>query len=528
MLNINKMELPQDSLIGFLDDKILQKWNVIAGNESLRDAFARVAESIAEFEDNYSSGNKENFKTVIIEQLKSKKIISSTPILMNAGRYENKSLSACVVPPVDLKSDWRNIKMEVDELHFQGMGTGFNFDETDNPIALIKYLNQVSVDGMKNEKQLRPVGNMGIMSLNNPRIIEFINLKNNAENFHENWGFNLSVNISNNQVDKILKDEEVELSNGQKISADEILNNIANGIWLSGDPGLVFMDRVSVDNTIPEAGELISMAPCGEIGLASGESCQFSYINLGKFVNDGKIDYNDLQKTVDFSVHFLDNVIDYNIKNNNSTSTLITENKRKIGLGVCGFDDMLKKLSLTYGSDESIKIARDLFSFINYQSKISSVELAKQRGTFKMFPKSQLVGNSYLMNRLASQETSTVSKDDWLKLIDNIKVNGIRHCSTTALPPTGRSSQIIEASPSIEPNFKDFLQINSHKQIMMISEIQKFIDESISKTVNVKNETSVEEIKLVLLDSMKSNLKGITIYRDGSRLNQPNKFNKKL
>jgi ribonucleoside-diphosphate reductase alpha chain len=524
MYNINKIEFPINEPSGFLDDETLRKWNVLANDETLSDAYNRVGDSISSFEQGYG-GDAEAFKAEILRQLEGKKIVPSTPILMNAGRFEHTPLSACVAPPIELREDWGKIKAKVDELHFQGMGTGFNFDETDKPIELIKYLNQVSIDGKNNEKQLRPVGNIGIMSLNNPKIIEFINLKDGAEIKHEDWGFNLSVNLNNEQINKIINKEDIVLSNGEKITATEILDNIANGIWLSGDPGLVFMDRVKEDNTVPTLGDSVAMAPCGEVGLARGESCQFSYINLGKFIKDGVVDYEELKKTIDFSVHFLDNIVDYNIKNSSSTEgVMMAENKRKIGLGVCGFDDLLKKLSLEYGSDESLKLAADLFSFLNYQSKLASVELAKERGAFKKFAESQLASDSHLMNKLAAEETETVSRKDWLELIAEIKVSGIRHCATIALPPTGRSSQIISASQSIEPDFKDFLKISSHKQIEMIFVIQKFVDESISKTINVKNETSVEEIKQMLLDAMEHNLKGITIYRDGSRSNQPKKI----
>ena len=522
----SELEIKADNLPGFLDNETLRKWKIIGEKETLKDAFARVAKSVASFDSDYDDGDAVAFESNIMEQLLSKKIIPSTPILMNAGRFDNVPLSACVVPPVELKDDWSKIKAKVDELHFQGMGTGFNFDETDNPIYMIKFLNQVGIDGQKDERQLRPVGNIGTMSLDNPKIIEFINLKDDAEIRNEDWVFNLSVSLKDEQIDRILNNEDIALADSRRISANEILNNLAKAIWLSGDPGLVFMDRVKADNTVPGAGESISVAPCGEIGLARGESCQFSYINLGKVVNNGKVNYKELEDAVKFSIHFLDNVVDYNIKNNNNPESVsMLRNKRKIGLGVCGFDDLLRGLSLRYGSEESIKLAGELLSFINYHSKRASVELAKQRGAFEMFNESQFVGgNSHLMDRLASEQTEAVSAHEWLDLIKEIKEKGIRHCATISLPPTGRSSQVVGASQSIEPNFKDFLKVTSSEQISMIAAIQKFVDESISKTINVKNETTIDEIKQILLDSMAHRLKGITIYRDGSRSNQPEKM----
>jgi ribonucleoside-diphosphate reductase alpha chain len=522
----NESEMVKGDLPGFLDNETLRKWKIIGEKETLKNAFTRVAKSIASLESSYEDGDVAGFEAAIMSQLLLKKIIPSTPILMNAGRFENVPLSACIVPPIELKDDWLKIKTIVDELHLQGMGTGFNFDETDEPIRMIKFLNQVGIDGQKDERQLRPVGNIGTMSLDNPRIIEFINLKSNAEIGHEDWVFNLSVSLTDDQIGKILNKEDIDFLDGRKISANEILENLARAIWLSGDPGLVFMDRVRADNVVPSAGESVSVAPCGEIGLARGESCQFLYINLGKFVNKDKVNYEELEDAVKLSIHFLDNVVDYNIKNtSNLKSASMMRNKRKIGLGVCGLDDLLRSLSLRYGSEESIKLAGELLSFINYHSKRASVELAKQRGSFEMFDESQFAsGDSYVMNRLASEQTETVSKNEWLDLIKEIKERGIRHCATISLPPTGRSSQIIRASQSIEPNFKDFLEVASYEQISMMATIQKFVDESISKTINVKNETTIDEIKQILLDSMEHKLKGITIYRDGSRSNQPEKM----
>jgi ribonucleoside-diphosphate reductase alpha chain len=268
------------------------------------------------------------------------------------------------------------------------------------------------------------------------------------------------------------------------------------------------------------------MAPCGEVGLSRGETCQFSYINLGEFVKDGAVDYQALKETIAISMRFLDNVVDYNIVHHkNDQSRQMAEDKRKVGLGVCGFADLLKAMSLRYGSPESITLADNLFSFINFESKKASVALAKERGAFGAFKESELAtGSGKLLERLKSSVSQVVNTEDWLELVAEIKQSGIRHCSTIALPPTGRSSQVIGASQSIEPHFSEFLEVTSHEQLEMIATIQKFVDESISKTINVSHETTVEQIAQIIMDAIKHNLKGITIYRDGSRSNQPKKL----
>jgi len=263
----------KEVIYGFLDEKILKDWNVLGEDETLNDAFDRVAKSILLFDENYTGGDSKKFETDILEHLTSKRMIPNTTIIMNAGRFRDVPLSACAVPLVGLRDDLKNIKQQVDELHFQGMGTGFDLDEAENPIEMIKYLNQVGIEGQRNKKQLRPVGDMGTMSLNNPNIQEFINLKNNVDLDNEKWVFNLSVSLDDEQIQKIINNESIKLNNGKEIFVEEVLDDISESIWKSGDPGLLFIDRIRVDNTVPSAGESVSVAPCGEVGLAHGETC---------------------------------------------------------------------------------------------------------------------------------------------------------------------------------------------------------------------------------------------------------------
>lgn len=446
---------------------------------------------------------------------------------MNAGRFEKMPLSACTVPPIDLHNYLSEIKKSVDNSHFSGMGTGFHFDDIEDPIPLIEYLNQIGIDDQNNEKQLRPVGNMGTLSIDHPKIIEFIKLKTKDEN--KQWVFNFSVNIPNTILEEISKKGSITLKNGQRIDTEEILDIIAGSIHKTGDPGLVFVDRLNDDNQVPSAGEYESLAPCGEVGLSSGETCQFSYINLGEFVKNGKIDYEELEKTIFLAVRFLDDIVEYNISRySNDTSKNITKNKRKIGLGACGFADLLKSLKLAYDSEQARNIAENLFSHINYISKKASVQLAKERGAFGKFSESKYATEENIIKKYSEKPTEIITENQWAELEKEIKENGIRNCATIALPPTGRSSLIIGASQSIEPHFEGMLDISPEDQLLMTASIQKFIDESISKTVNVSKNTTIEQIKGIIKKSIALNLKGITIYRDKSRNYQPTKLNKNI
>ena len=228
------------------------------------------------------------------------------------------------------------------------------------------------------------------------------------------------------------------------------------------------------------------------------------------------------EKTIAMGIRFLDNVVEYNIsKYSDKVSQSITKSKRKIGLGACGFADMLDKLSINYKSQKAREIAEDLFSFINFISKKTSIELANERGSFEKFNESKYLTNNNILKKYSEHPTNKVSKKQWLELEEKIKKYGIRNCATIALPPTGRSSLLIGASPSIEPRFNKALEISPENQLLMVASIQKFVDESISKTINIPENSTVEDIKNILKTSMVLPLKGITVYRDKSRNHQP-------
>ena len=509
----------------FFNKSELSQFGISEKNESIEDVFNRTSIGIAQTETEFSNDivSIKRFRKKIMNSLLAQEFIPSTTVLMNIGRFENAPLSACAVPPVDLQGDLKKIKSSVNSFHLNGMGTGFNFDDIENPLEIIEYLNQIGIDGQNNEKQLRPVGNMGTISIDHPKILEFIKLKKGDAN--KKWVFNFSINITESALEKIQEGEDIVLKNGQKITSNQFLETIADSIYETGDPGLVFIDRLNADNQVPSVGEYQSLAPCGEVGLSIGETCQFSYINLGKFTKNGEIDYQRLKEVITLVVRFLDNVVEYNIaKHQNETSQQVTRKKRKIGVGVCGFADLLNKLDLDYNSKKARNLAKNLFSFINYCSKQASVELAKIRGSFEAFPESMYLTDQSIIKKYANRPTDTVPKNQWRNLEERIKQNGIRNCSTIALPPTGRSSLLIGASQSIEPYFSEILDITPEEQLLMTASIQKFTDESISKTVNIARSTTKEQIMEIIKSSIDLTLKGITIYRDDSRVGQPTKI----
>jgi ribonucleoside-diphosphate reductase alpha chain len=556
---------------------------IIDSEETYQNMVARVSELVINSETVYrEKPEADMFQKKVKTAMYRGEFIPSTTILTNAGRRTDRPLSACAVPPISLKEDYKKIKQIVDHYHQAGMGTGFNFDDLKNPVEMAMYLNEIAIEGLDSDLQDRPVGNMGIMTIDHPKIKEFISLKNGEEK-NERWAFNVSINITGEFMDAIDKGKPYHLKDGTKTDPKDLFETVCKSAWSCGDPGLMFLERFNEGNPAPQAGEYKSIAPCGEVAMTEGETCQFSYINVAKFMNKkGEIDYKKLEETVYDVTRFLDDALDISLeKYENETTIEVMTKKRKIGIGMCGLAKLFLKMKIIYGSEKSIEVARDLMAHITYHSKLASVKLSKERGPFPLyFEEETLIGNSFIFNRYGKEKSKTVSQKMWNHLDTEITKHGIRNISTTALPPTGRSAIVIDTSQSIEPYFmfdfnnKDLqdvlkkqlsennisnketrqiisklkngeeiknidlvpkniqelyvtaLDVDPKKEVDMIAALQKFTDESISKTVNLPEDCSVEDVSQIYKYAFDSGLKGITIYRNNSKKFQPKRLKK--
>lgn len=565
---------PQFNFLNFKKiENFLMNGKIIHKDENFEDMTFRVFNSIMNIEKKFNiKPNEIKINTErLIRRFLNKEFVPSTPILTNAGRYLTKPLSACSVPDISLNEDLKKIKTDVDKFHQQGMGTGFNLNECEDPTKMLNYLNKIALEGQKSGKEDRPVGNMGVIDIYHPKILDFIFSKREKE---KSWFFNISINCDDEFFLAVKKNKNITLKNGSKINAKYLLKLISKTSWECGDPGLVFLDKFNKHNPVPHLGKYHSTAPCGEVGLSKGETCQFSYINIAKFIKNKQLNYELLNECISDVVRFLDNALEISLEaltTNNSFE--IMSKKRKIGLGICGFADALIKLDYSYGGKESLEFIRDIMSFINYKSKEASVELSKERGPFlAFFDNETKIGKKFFLRRYGNLISNTITLKDWIKLEKNIEKNGIRHVSTMALPPTGRSAQVISASYSIEPyfnlrlnselilelvielknrNFEEIeinkiiknntinrdllpedlkmkyiscLNLSEETQLKVVSEFQKYVDESISKTINLKNHIKIEDIYNIYIKAYDYNLKGITIYRDGCKICQPKKI----
>ena len=411
--------------------------------EDVAGLFRRVAAAVAAADRNYD----ENADTAALadsfyELMTSLRFLPNSPTLMNAGRPLGQ-LSACFVLPVEdsMEAIFETVKNAA-LIHKSGGGTGFSFSRlrqngapvnstggvASGPVSFMRVFN-MATEAVK-QGGTRRGANMGILRVDHPDILEFIDCKKVNGDI---TNFNISVGITEAFMQAVEENRDYDLIDPQtrrpvgKRSARELFEKIVDAAWRNGEPGIIFLDRLNRDNVVPSQGEIESTNPCGEQPLLPYESCNLGSINLVKMLaktpEGYAVDYGLLRDTVRQAIHFLDNVIDVNNYPLEQIGA-VTRATRKIGLGVMGFADMLLYLGVPYNSDEGVALAEKLMAFINAEGHAASTALAAQRGAFPLFAES-------------------IYKDGDL----------LRNGTVTTIAPTGTLSMIGGCSSGVEPVF---------------------------------------------------------------------------
>lgn len=471
--NSNKNLNFSENAIKVLEKRYLKRDKDGNCTEAPSDMFKRVAETIAKGDLNFGKSQEEvnQLSKRFYDSITHRFFMPNSPTLMNAGR-ELGQLAACFVLPVEdsLEGIFETIKNTA-LIHQSGGGTGFSFSRlrpknsvvkstmgvSSGPVSFMEVFN-AATEAVK-QGGTRRGANMGILRVDHPDIIEFINCKSDNDKLNN---FNISVAITDKFMDAYLNGEDYDLVNPQnnevvgRMCAKDVFDLIVDCAWRNGEPGVVFIDKMNADNPTPLIGAIESTNPCGEVPLLPYEACNLGSINLGLMMKEEngsmKVDWDLLEKTIRTAMRFLDNVIEVNKYPLPQISELVSNN-RKIGLGVMGWADMLMKAGISYSSEEGTKLAGQVMEFIDYISKSESIELAKERGRFNNFKGSIYDQPNYLFNKFKGKSAGKISDDMWAKLDSDIQKYGLRNATTTCIAPTGTISMIAGASGGVEPLF---------------------------------------------------------------------------
>ncbi|MEM2110358.1 MAG: vitamin B12-dependent ribonucleotide reductase [Candidatus Bathyarchaeia archaeon] len=555
-LTVNALEvLQQRYLLRNMEGKII---------ENPAQALMRVAKAIARVDRKYGEDPKKSMKT-FYNMMARLEFMPNSPTLFNAGTKLGQ-LSACFVLPVEdsLKGIFSAVT-NMALIEQTGGGVGFDFSKlrpkgdvvkstkgiASGPVSFMRIFDtatEVIKAGGKRRGAM-----MGILRVDHPDIIEFITVKQKPNVL---TNFNISVAVTDEFMKTLQQDGKYWLINPRnqektrELKAKEVWDLIVKSAWMSGDPGVVFIDEINRRNPTPGIGRIEATNPCGEQPLLPYESCNLGSINLSRMVENGKLNWGKLKETVRNAVHFLDNVIDANRYPIKKTEK-ITRANRKIGLGVMGFADMLIKLGIPYNSEEALKLGGDLMKFIEEESHKKSVELAEERGSFPNFDKS-IWKDKYHAFRNATVTTiaptgtisiiagcsSGIEPIFAISFIRNV-LSGTRLLETNPLfeliakergfysaeileeiAKTGSVQRIEGVPEDVKKLFVTALDIQPEWHVRMQAAFQKYTDNAVSKTVNLPNEANIEDVKKIYELAWNLKCKGVTVFRYGSKPEQ--------
>ncbi|MBI5409439.1 MAG: adenosylcobalamin-dependent ribonucleoside-diphosphate reductase [Nitrospirae bacterium] len=589
------MKLTENAL-KILETRYLLKDEQGIVREKPEEMFRRVARAVASAERLYGE-NPQEWEDKFYDAMSSLLFLPNTPTMINAGK-DMGQLAACFVLPVDdsMKSIFDTLKNAALILQ-SGGGTGFSFSRlrpradivkstggiASGPVSFMRIYN-TATEVIK-QGGARRGANMGILRIDHPDVLEFIKIKRREE---ELLNFNISIAVTEAFMDALKNDAEYDLINPRsnritgRLKAREVFKEIVESAWETGDPGLVFIDRINSDNPTPHVGTIESTNPCGEQPLLPYEACVLGSIDLSKVVRPrgrntpltpldrgelspplkkgdsggffAEIDWEQLKYLVHLCVRFLDDAIDANRYPVPEIERMHKGN-RKIGLGVMGWADLLIKLGIRYNTPKAYKLAREIMKFIRDHAREASSELARQRGAFPNFKGSiydtpEFVSRGGLRGGLRNATTTTIAPTGTLSLIAGCSsgieplfaVSYKRLVLDTELFETHRlfletakqrgfysDELIVKIGKKIGlrgfkeiPNDVKRLFVTAHEippedHVEVQAAFQEFTDNAVSKTINLRQRASRDDVAKAFLLAYEKGCKGITVFRYGSK-----------
>ncbi|MBN1585142.1 adenosylcobalamin-dependent ribonucleoside-diphosphate reductase [Candidatus Uhrbacteria bacterium] len=534
--------------------------------------FRRVARTIAAVEGEYGTkvADVRRWEDLFFSMMVHGEFLPNTPTLTNAGASLGQ-LSACFVIPIEdsVESIFDALKSAA-EVHKSGGGTGFDFSRirprgglvrstggtASGPVSFMRIFDEVT-DVIRQGGKRRGA-NMGVLRVDHPDIVEFIDAKCQEGSLAN---FNVSVAVTDAFMRAAEKggkyrcrDPRTGRSVGER-DARQVFDHIVRCAWQSGDPGIIFIDQVNRMNPTRHTGLIDATNPCGEVPLHHWESCNLGSVNLAKCVSGrflkGRIDWGKLRGLIRDGVRFLDDVITAN-RYPLPQCREIADRNRRIGLGLMGLAEAFVMMGIPYDSDRAVRLAGKLARFLADESHRASSDLARERGSFPSFRGSLWQKRGW--KRMRNATTTTIAPTGTISIIAGCSsgieplfaisyvrnvLDGAQLIETTPLferlarekgiwggdlalrvAATGSVQDIDGLTAEEKRLFRTALEIPVMRHVAMQAAIQKHVDNAVSKTVNLPNEAAPGDVREVYLKAWKSRCKGVTVYRYGSKARQ--------
>ena len=533
--------------------------------ESTGELMTRVARHVAQAEDAFAPGTAARWEEEFATLLRGLLFLPNSPTLMNAGTGLGL-LSGCFVLPIEdsLDSIFETLKRAA-LVQQEGGGTGFSFSHlrpagdrvastggtASGPLTFMHVFDAATAAVRQGGR--RRGANMAVLDVSHPDVRDFVTAKLEPGALEN---FNLSVAVGDDFMRAVVSGGRHELRNPRtgetvaSVEAPRLFDEIAEAAWQSGEPGLLFLDRINADNPVPALGRIEATNPCGEVPLLPNESCNLGSINLARLVRGKELDWDELARVVRVAVRFLDDVVEVNRYPfpELEEAALAT---RKIGLGVMGFAELLASLGIPYDSEQAVGLAEQVAERLRAEARAASAELAAERGPFPRFPDSVFArsGGAPLRNAQLTSiaPTGTISViagttagiEPMFALAYVRNVLGTRLAELNPLfEQTARrrgfwsdalAAELLERGtvgdlPGIPEDvrraFVTALEIAPEWHLRIQAAFQRHVDAAVSKTLNLPREATPDTVREALLAAWRAGVKGITVYRDGSRPRQ--------
>jgi len=533
----------------------------------------RVALSIAAGEARYgrSRAAVREIAAAFYEVMVDGDFLPNSPTLMNAGKGNGLQYSACYVLPVgdSMEEIFDSVKAAA-IIHKSGGGTGFAFSRlrpkddivastggrASGPISFLRVFNSAT-EAVK-QGGTRRGANMGILRVDHPDILEFIECKLDGGITN----FNISVAATDKFMDALAAGTEYDLVNPHtgavtgRLSAKEVFERIVRAAWRTGDPGMIFIDRINASpaNPTPEIGMVEATNPCGEQPLLPNEACNLGSLNVSKFARRGEdgdwsIDWDEMERVVRLAVRFLDDVIEMNPYPLPEIDATVKSNRR-IGLGLMGWADLLFTMGIPYDSPGAIDLADRLMAFVKEKSHDQSAKLGEERGPFPNWSLSIYANDRPLRNSTVTTiaPTGTISmiagcssgiepifalafehrvrQPDGERVLTFVnetfeRIAKERGFYSDALMREIAKRGSLDGIPGVPEDaariFKTSHEINHEWHVRHQAAFQRYTDNGVSKTINLPNSASEEDVARAYLLAWELGCLGITVFRDGCK-----------